>query len=469
MAQLNRQALGVWPVVFQSITYMAPGAAVAYSIYLSAQYAGGALTLSVVLALIGALFSAVSIGELARKIPSAGSFYTYTSKTLGGGVGFIVGFMFNFAQSLGAPFLLLIMGQVIQDTVSSYLHVTIPWYVWFLLGALFVFTLSYRGVKLSAKTGIWLGLFELLVFCLLAFTLIAKAGSHNTLSVFNPKLALVKGAGGFGGVFQGMIYCIQAFIGFEGAAALAEETKNPRNVTRAIFWSTVGIGLFYVFTTYAGTVGWGINNMSSFASNSDPWHVLAVGGWGVGWILVFLAIVNSFIANSNAATTVSTRMMFSMGRVGALPRALSYIHPTFETPSRAALAQLVWTLVLGLVCGFVLGPMNGYIMLATVTTIIMIAIYLLANLASLLLYSRQHRAEFSIGKHVIVPLLGIVFFIPPLATSVYPVPAFPANFAVPIIIIWFVLGLVFYFNLRSRNPEALLRAKDVFVSEEVSM
>ncbi|HMK92977.1 MAG TPA: amino acid permease, partial [Thermoleophilia bacterium] len=77
---LRHEAIGLREVLFQSVTHMAPAAAVAFSIPAGAAYAGGALPLAVVLALIASVFVALSIGQLARHLPSAGSFYTYTAK-----------------------------------------------------------------------------------------------------------------------------------------------------------------------------------------------------------------------------------------------------------------------------------------------------------------------------------------------------------------------------------------------------
>ena len=71
---LAREAIGLREVLFQSITHMAPAAAVAFSIIAGAGFAGGALPLAVILALIGCLLVAISIGELAKHLPSAGSF-----------------------------------------------------------------------------------------------------------------------------------------------------------------------------------------------------------------------------------------------------------------------------------------------------------------------------------------------------------------------------------------------------------
>jgi amino acid transporter len=80
--QLAREAIGLREVLFQSITHMAPAAAVAFSIIVGAPFGAGALPLAVVLALIACLLVASSIGQLARHLPSAGGFYTYVSRGL---------------------------------------------------------------------------------------------------------------------------------------------------------------------------------------------------------------------------------------------------------------------------------------------------------------------------------------------------------------------------------------------------
>src|SRR5262249_50029883 len=79
---LRRNAIGLREVLFQSITDMAPGAAIAASIPAGAAFAGGSLPLAVVFALIACLFTAVSIGELAGHMPAAGSLATYAAQGL---------------------------------------------------------------------------------------------------------------------------------------------------------------------------------------------------------------------------------------------------------------------------------------------------------------------------------------------------------------------------------------------------
>ena len=70
--RLRERSIGLPQVLFQSITHMAPGAAIAFSILVSVQFAGPALPLAVLAALVACLLVASSIGQLAKEIPSAG-------------------------------------------------------------------------------------------------------------------------------------------------------------------------------------------------------------------------------------------------------------------------------------------------------------------------------------------------------------------------------------------------------------
>src|ERR1700742_1088874 len=86
---LRRDAIGLREVLFQSITDMAPGAAIAASIPAGAALAGGSLPLCVVFALGACLFCAVSIAELAKHLPAAGSLATYAARGLHPSLGFL--------------------------------------------------------------------------------------------------------------------------------------------------------------------------------------------------------------------------------------------------------------------------------------------------------------------------------------------------------------------------------------------
>src|SRR6185437_16270913 len=76
---LREHSIGLPQVLFQSITHMAPAAAVPYSLLLSVLNAGPVLPLAVLLALVACLLAANSIGQLAKEMPSAGGLYTYSA------------------------------------------------------------------------------------------------------------------------------------------------------------------------------------------------------------------------------------------------------------------------------------------------------------------------------------------------------------------------------------------------------
>src|SRR2546429_2956350 len=106
--RLERNAVGLAPTLFQSITHMAPAAAVAFSIIVGVPYAGGSIPLAVLLALIACLLCAISIGQLAKHLPSAGGLYTYSSRGPLLYVGFLVALGFIAPGPIVAPLLSLV-------------------------------------------------------------------------------------------------------------------------------------------------------------------------------------------------------------------------------------------------------------------------------------------------------------------------------------------------------------------------
>jgi amino acid transporter len=480
---LQRDAIGLAPVLFQSITHMAPAAAVAFSIIFATTYAGGATPLAVVLALIACLFVAISIAQLARHLPSAGGLYTYSARGLHPVVGFFVAWGFMLAEPIVAPLLYLVFGNALSSYLNA--HFSTPLWLWAPFAAVAgigVWVLVYRGVRISTETGVALGAFEIVVFLALAITLIIAAGSQNTLSVFSPNTG---NTSGLGSVFAGMVYTVLAFIGFEASAPLGEEARDPkRTIPRAVILSCVLIGVFYLICYYGATVYFGPGTMADpkngfFAFNgNDPWDGLASKVWGPLSILVLLAILNSAFANSNAGANAASRVGFALGRVGVLPRALATVHPRFKTPSTAIHVQGALGIVIAIGLGFALynsgpspSPLNAFALLGTVATLVIVCIYILTNLANVVFYLRNERAEFNVVWNLIVPVVGTLIFIPVLVASfgidfgglgiVGLTP--PASYAPAIVVVWMVIGVIVYFYLAARSPGAIKETATTFI------
>ena len=489
---LERDAIGLPEVLFQSITHMAPAVATALSIGAATSFAGGITPLAVLLAMIAVLFTAFAMAELAKHLPSAGGLFTYVDNGLGSFFGWLVAWGYALAEPLVMPLLLGGFGFYGAIFLSTYLHINFE-YAWIglaVLCGLVVWFLIYRGIGLSTRTGVVLGIIEIAIFLLVSSLLIVNA-EQNTLNVFLP------GADGVRPAFQGMIFCLLAFIGFEAAAPLGEETREPRRtIPRAVIWSAVLIGLFYVFNYYAATVFFGPDKMTEFYTfnGGDPWGYMAEQVLpGIGGLLIIFAILNSSLANANSGATAATRTLFAMGRVRLLPHWFAAVnsgdarpgergplpgdhrdhhrgrpgrHPAndpYPTPEGSGS----------------FGGLNVYVFLGTMLGLIFVFIYICVNLACIGYFLRVRRDLFNPIKHLVVPVLGVVAMIPaglaviggltiPILDIELPPYGNALQYTAPIVGIWMVIGIVLYFVLRSRSPEALERMGDVYGGEAPS-
>ena len=465
-AGLRRNAIGLREVLFQSITGMAPGAAIAASIPAGAGYAGGSLPLAVIFALIACLLSASSIGLLAREMPAAGSLATYAARGVHPAAGFLTAWGYVLVSVLIPPLVLLQLGFTVASTINGDFagYPASLWWPWSIAGAVIVLAAGYYGIRTSARLGTVLGIFEIAVFGVLAVFFIVHAGGHNTLSVFGTGHT-PSGHAGISGVIAGSVYTVLAFGGFEGAAPLAEESKDPkRTVQKAVIFSTLGIGILYVFTTYAADVAFGPGSFATFTSSGPgSWEGMARNLYGLFWFFVFLAIVNSTIANANAGVNIATRMSFAMGRIHTFPAALARVHPRHRSPVLAVVASFILTCAVTLGLGLAYNPVNAFAMTGTGIVIVLVAIYILMNVACIGYFGRAANRggrRWNPLLHLIVPLLGVATFVPAWLTSAgiqvfsFVVPlAPPASYMGPGVAGFMVVGLIYLGYLYARHPQ----------------
>ena len=475
---LERNAIGLTEVLFQSITHMAPAVATALSIGAATSFAGGITPLAVVLALVAALFTAFSMGELARHLPSAGGMYTYIARGLGSFAGWLMAWAFLLAEPIVPAALYAsfgLFGAAFITTLTGYSN-DLLWLPLAVLCGLVVWFLVYRGISISTRVGVALGLIEIGIFLLVSVLLVINAGSRNTLSVFVP------GEAGLLPALQGMVFCLLAFVGFEAAAPLAEETRDPkRTIRQAVIWSAVLIGLFYVFCYYAATVFFGPAEMSGFLTfnEGDPWGGMAEQVLpGIGSLLVTFAILNSSLANANAGANASTRAIFSLGRSRILPEAFAKVHPTYRTPVNAVHFQGIFAIVLAVALGVLFagtdfgGPLTTYIFIGYALGLLFAGMYIAVNIAAIGYYLGEGRAEFNVIKHVVLPIIGVILLIPaflgvlggltiPILDIELPPLASPFSVVPPLVGVWMLAGIVLYFVLRSRSAETIERVGDV--------
>jgi amino acid transporter len=407
--------------------------------------------------------------------------YTYVARGLGSFFGWLMAWAFLLAEPVVPAALFASFGFFGASLITTLTGFSNE-YLWLPLAILcgaIVWWLVYRGVSISTRVGVALGLIEIGIFLLVSLLLIINAGSRNTVSVFVP------GPDGLKPALQGMVFCLLAFVGFEAAAPLAEETRDPkRMIRRAVLLSAVLIGLFYIFNMYAATVYFGPDRMQAdflAFNDGDPWSGMANEVLpGVGGILVIFAILNSSLANASAGANASTRVIFALGRVSLLPRWFAAVHERYRTPMNAVHFQGI--LGIGLAVGLGLlfqgqgqplgGPLTTYVWIGYSLGLLFAAMYVAVNLAVIGFYYRERRSEFSWLKHFVVPIAGIVLLIPAflgvlggltipfLDITLDPLKT-PYDIVPLLVLIWMILGVVVWFVLRRRAPEALGRIGDV--------
>ncbi len=469
---LRPGAIGFPGVLFQSITTMAPAGAVAFSLGAAIPFTGGALPLAVLVALIACVLISLNIGLLAKHLPSAGGYFTYVSRGLGPQAGWLTGWLFGFTYMLFAPTAIMVGGAVTDSFLTGTLHLSLGphgWIVYALLITAVAFALTLFGIKISADTGVALGAIEIAVFALLSVGLIIHAGSSNTLAAFDPASSPQHGLGGWHGVLFGMLFAFLAFSGFESAAVLGEESHNPRRtVPRAILFATIGIGVFYVFCAYAGVVGWGFSTISTYPNDPNPWGTMATRLWGPFAFVAIFAILNSQLGNAIAAINGGARMFFAMGRIHALPAALGRPN-RYRAPGTAILALLIMGLVIMLGVGLTLGPIGGFAFLGALGTVPILLVYIATCLSVPFFYWREHRDEFNVLLHVILPAIPIVLLAGVIYFQFVPWPPAPFNLVGPINVAWLVLGIIVVVRLTIRSPQIMAEGHTLFGAEPESL
>jgi amino acid transporter len=146
-----------------------------------------------------------------------------------------------------------------------------------------------------------------------------------------------------------------------------------------------------------------------------------------------------------------------MGRAGALPRVLAYVHPRWKTPWNAIFLLTLCTLGIGLGLGSGIGPVNAFGVIGIMQTLGLIIVYSMGNIGAFWYYLNQKRREFNLLLHFLIPLgstvaLGWVFYenvasLHPFSPSTY------FDYSPLMVIIWTVVGIGILVAMAARGKE----------------
>jgi amino acid transporter len=446
--RLRSGAIGLPGATMQAVATIAPAIAGLFFTQFVVSLTGVTAPLAYVLGVCIVLMLGSTLVQLSKHMSSAGGYYTFVSRAINPRVGFMTAWMYVFYNPVCAGPIYAYFGYLLEQELRTHYNINAPylWWLTLIVFAPFVAFLAWRGLAVSVRVLVGLGLLEMaIVFALALSGFISPGPGGDNLSSWVPSHSL--SGEGFA---LAVVFSLQALTGWEAAAPLAEETSNPRrNIPRATMISIIALGIFLVVVYWGQIIGWGTSILTGKAANTLvnspdlPGLAIAHRLWGAAWVIVLLAMFSSTLAVCQACNNVSTRIWFKMGETGTLPGWFAKVHPVHRTPTNAILANLALSLGVGLGVGFALNASRSYFLTnGLILVLAVLYIYVSANVAVALYYLRQRRQEFNPILHIVLPVLSTAALVYVTIKSFQPFPSFPYNYAPLIDGIWFAIGLI---------------------------
>jgi amino acid transporter len=466
---LRMNAVGLTGAVIMSAAIMGPAVSTFFNPQFSTPFSGEATPFVYVICLVAILIAASGIIEMARELPSAGAFYTYVTRGLGARAGFVTGGLMFVAYALLPPAEVGLIGSYLQSTFRTELHVNIPWWLIGLVPAGLMVFLAVEGIRSSLRTALVLFTIEVAIVTLLAFIIVGNGG-HDGLSL----KPLTPGASphGFSGITTGFVFAALSFVGFEGAATLGEEVRDPRRIVpRAVLWSVLAVGLLYVFCIWAEVNGLGAAATNKLDGSATPWNDLAAAyaSW-MKWPVIIASVSSMFAVMINSSNGI-VRILNTMAREGMLPRLFAYIDAKRRTPSRAIFATGAFALALALAVGAIsgglgdpLGGSNVYGYLGFLLTLGILPVYVLVNLAAARYFVQTQR--FSLIRHGLLPLGGAGLMVALLVGQIIEQTSAPYTWFPWVIVAWVAFVAAGAVWLAAARPDKVALAGSLLADVE---
>jgi len=450
-AGLRRRVMPTAELMAQAIANIAPSAVIAFipaTIFLTAS---NATWFTFVLATIVICCVGYCIVQFAKRRATAGSLYTYSSFGAGKfgayitGVTLIIGCYGIAAGSLSGcvSYALLFLDHlgIHLSGLGIQIIFIIP------IGALAA-ALTIWGVRTSARTALTL---EIISITIITFVLV-YALFKTSNPVIDKDQVSMKGAGS-GGVAYGMVLAILGYVGFSSADALGREAANPfKAVPRAIMFSAIGVGLLYIFASYAQVVllGKGLGS-----TGISPMDVIATDAGLPNWFKTILTfgIMASFFAVVIAPINVIGRIVYVMGKEGVAPGYVGRTHSEHLTPHRAIFPTAVAVIGLDIILYLAGGSLDEVLVwVDTFGTYGYMVAYAVVAVAAPIFLKRIGIINRFVYVTTTVTVLSMIYV---FYKNVYPVPDWPLN-----VIPWAFFAVVlvavgWYRYLQVKRPEAV--------------
>ncbi|MBW4359891.1 amino acid permease [Flavobacterium taihuense] len=432
----------------------------------AAQSAGPSVTIAFIVAAVGCALAGLCYAELSSSIPISGSAYTYTYATMGEFLAWIIGWDLILEYAVGAATVGIAWSEYLNNLLTNVLHIDpIPFALchspfqtsatgehgMINLPALFIVAvislLLIKGIHESAVVNSIIVVVKVLIVILIIVLgwHFINPSNHTPYipptDVFVDEHGVGHAYGGIMGILGAAGTVFFAFIGFDAVSTAAQETINPKkNMPIGILGSLAVCTVLYILFGHVLT---GLEPVEFFRTSGKEASVanaiIHAMGESYNWLAQFvtIAILAGFSSVILVMLLGQSRVFYSMGKDGLLPKAFSDLHSKYKTPYKANLAILV---IVGAFAAFIPGDIVG-----DMTSIGTLFAFVLVCISVIILRKKEPNMvrEFKTPLVPFVPLLGVFV----CCAMMYGLGW--TNWLR--LFVWMALGIVFYFAYGKKN------------------
>ncbi len=353
--------------------------------------AGYFAPISFLIASFMATLTAMSFAELSGRFPKAAGAALYIKEGFGSqSLSTLTGLLVILAGLVSAA--ALINGFV------GYLHqfISLDRTIIIILTTLVLGGIAAWGISTSVSIAASITIIEISGLLLIIFVSLLGIDFHlETLtSTLIPSADITQ----WSVIFAGTLLAFYAFIGFEDMVDVAEEIKDvKRNLPLAIILTLLITTILYMLIMVTAVLA---VSPEQLAKSKVPLTFLYQHVTGNDASLISMIGLLAIINGALIQIIMAARVMYGLGSRGQLPAFLSMVNTHTQTPLITTFIATVAVLVMALV---------GYLsLLAEITSLIMLSIFSMINLALVRIKKQQPETQNSLNFPRWIPILGFI-------------------------------------------------------------
>jgi len=308
--RLRAGRLRFFRTIAESVGVQGPTAGVVIAPAVLAGISGGGTALVELVAAVAMGFVAYAFVIFTRGFNSAGSVYGFTGAVAGPIFGFVSAWTLMLVYVSFAGGLYTVTAAEAQPAFAAVgLHLS--WQAYAIVAFILVMAIAYLDIKFSATVILAVEGVSMLLVVVACSIILAKGGFQGhafSSAPFRPNGATISVLG------LGIVLSFSTFSGFEAAATLGEEAKQPRRlIPPAIMASLVVVALYTIGVIAVVTNAYpSIDQLSTATVPLVTVTDQFVAGW-MGDLINFGAMISAFGA-ALACTVGASRILFALGR-----------------------------------------------------------------------------------------------------------------------------------------------------------